>query len=99
MKGSVSIFDNVNKGNCSSHTTTLKRDESYLESQDWLINEKQLLNQKNEVEKVIEYSLLASSNQEQIHNHPEKISNLKPFTAQYSLEKFNSLQNQKIWKN
>ena len=32
---------------------------------------------KNEGEKVIEYSLLASSNQEQVHNHPEKISNLK----------------------
>ena len=51
MKGSVSIFDNVNKGNCSSHTTTLKRDESYLESQDWLTNEKQLLNQKTKVKK------------------------------------------------
>ena len=92
MKGRVCIFYNDDKANCSSHKTTLKRAGWYLESPGWLINKKQLIIQRMKIES-------DSLHQQKIHNHPEKISDLKLLVINIILKKFSFLQNQKISKN
>ena len=58
---------------------SLSRGKSYIDSPKWLKNKKDTINPKNNDDKCFQYALTVALNYEQIKNHPERISNNKPF--------------------
>ena len=85
MKGSEFIFDSVNLLHYHLQKTSLKRiGSSYIDSPEWLKNKKATINPKNNDDNCFQYALTVALNHKQIKNHPERISNLKPFIDQYN---------------
>ena len=55
-------------------------------------------NSKIKNEECFKYALLAALHHEEIHNNPERISNLKTFTDQYSCKKINFPSGKEDWE-
>ena len=84
MKASEFIFDSVNLLHYHLQKASLKRTRSsYIDSPEWLKNKKATISPKNNNNNCFQYALTVALNHRQIKNHPEKISNLKPFINQY----------------
>ena len=65
--------------------TSLKRSGSYIKSFQWLKNKKATINPKNDDDNCLHYSITAAVNyQKKKKNHPERVSNIKPFINQYN---------------
>ena len=58
---------------------SLKRGKSYIKSPEWLVNKRATINPKNKDNKCFQYSITVALNHQNIENHPERISNIKPF--------------------
>ena len=57
---------------------------SYIDSIDWIKNKKTTINPKSKNDdKCIQYAISVALNHEQIDNHPEIISKIKPFISKY----------------
>ena len=66
---------------------SLNRGGSYIDSTEWLQNKKATINTINKKDdKCFQYPVAALSH-EQIRNHPERISRIKPFIDQYNWNK------------
>ena len=50
------------------------------------INKRATINPKNQGKKCFQYSITVALNHQNIKNHPERISNIKPFINQYDWE-------------
>ena len=59
------------------------RGGSYIDSPKWLKNEKETIYPQNKKDGGC-FSVTVALNHEQIINHPERISNIKPFIDQYN---------------
>ena len=59
------------------HKTNLKRGKSYIKSAKWLLNKRATINPKNKDNK-------CALNHQEIGNHLERISNIKPFIDKYN---------------
>ena len=70
----------------SVHKISLKREKSYIKSPEWVINKRATINPKNKDNKCFQYSITVALNHQNIENHPERISNIKPFINQYNWE-------------
>ena len=66
------------------HKTILKRGKSNIKSPEWILNKRATINPKNKDKKCFQYSITAALNKQNIENHPEKISNIKPFIDKYN---------------
>ena len=77
-KGSNFLFESVDLLSYSFHKISLKRGKSYIKSPEWVIN-KRATNPKNEDNKCFQYSVIVALNYQNIENHPERTSNIKPF--------------------
>ena len=66
------LYFNLNKVN-------LIRGGSYIDSSKWLKNKKTTINPRNKDDKRFQYASTVSLNYEQIKDHPERISKIKPF--------------------
>ena len=84
MKGSNFIFYNVDILFYKLHKISLNRGGSYINSPDWIKNKKATINPKNKDNKCFKYAITATLNHNEINNHPEKISKLKPFARNYN---------------
>ena len=62
----------------------LCREGSYIDSPKWLKNKKPTINSKNNDDKCFQYARTVALNHEQIKDHPERISKIKPFINQYN---------------
>ena len=62
----------------------LKRGKSYIKSPDWIFNKRAAINPKNKDNKCFQYSITVALNHQNIQNHPERISNIKPFIGKYN---------------
>ena len=62
----------------SLHKIILKRVQSYIKSSEWVINIRATINPKNKDNKCFQDSITVALNHQNIDNHPEKISNIKP---------------------
>ena len=83
MKGSEFIYDSVNLLHQHIQKISLKRTgSSYINSPELLRNKKATINPKNNGDNCCQYALTVALNLKQIKNHPERISNLKPFINQ-----------------
>ena len=81
------------------HKTSLNRGGSHIDSPKRLKNKKVTINPKNNDDKCFQYAVAVALNIEQIKSHPERTSNIKPFTDQYNWKKINFPSHKKDWKN
>ena len=82
--GSGFVFESVDLLSYHVHKTSLKRGKSYIKSPAWLINKRATINLKNKDNKCFQYSITVALNHQNIENHLERISNIKPFINQYN---------------
>ena len=64
--------------------TSIYRGGSYIDSPKWLKNKKSTINPKNNHHKFFQYAATLAPNFDNINNHPEKISKIRPFIDQYN---------------
>ena len=64
--------------------TSIYRGGSYIDSPKWLKNKKSTINPKNNDHKFFQYAATLTPNFDNINNHPEKISKIRPFIDQYN---------------
>ena len=96
-KGSDFIFESVDLLSYSFHKISLKRGKSYIKSPEWVINKRATINPKNK-DKCFQYSITVALNHQNIENHPERISNIKPFINQYNWKGIDFAAGIKGWK-
>ena len=72
--------------------------KSYIKSPEWLINKIATINPKNKDNKCFQYSTIVALNHQNNENHPEGISNIKPFIDQYNWEGVDFPAGIKDWK-
>ena len=77
------VFDSVDLLVVHIHKTNLKRGKSCIKSPEWILNKRATINLKNK-DKCFQYSVTVALNHQNIENHPEKISNIKPFIDKYN---------------
>ena len=80
------------------HKINLKRGKSYAKTPELVINKRVTINPKNKGKKCFQYSITAALNHQNIENHPERISNIKPFIDQYNWEGIDFPAGIKDWK-
>ena len=86
------MYYNLNK-------VSLSRGGSYIDSPKWLKNKKATVNAQNKKDnKCFQYAATAALNYEQIGNHPERISNIKPFIGKYDWKEIDFPSQGKDWK-
>ena len=84
MKGSDFEFDGVNFLYYDFNKTSIYRGGSYIDSPKWLKDKKSTINPKNNDDKCFQYPVTLALNLDNIDNHPERISKIKPFIDQYN---------------
>ena len=84
MRGSEFSYDSVDALYYNLNKVSLSRGGSYIDSPKWLKNKKATINPKNKDGKCFQYALTVALNYQQIKDHPELISNIKPFTDKYN---------------
>ena len=97
-KGSDFVFESVDLLSYSFHKISLKRGKSYIKSPEWVLNKRATINPKNKDNKCFQYSITVALNHQNIENHPERISNIKPFIDQYNWEGIDFPAGIKDWK-
>ena len=84
MRGSEIIFDSVDALYYNLNKISLSRGGSYIDSPKWLKSKKATINPNNNDGKCFQYALTVALNYEQIIDHPERISKIKPLFDQYN---------------
>ena len=84
MKGSDFEFDGVNFLYYDFNKISLYRGGSYIDSPKLLKDTKSTINPKNNDYKCFQYAVTLALNLDNIDNHPERISKIKPFINQYN---------------
>ena len=97
--GSNFVFESVDLLAVNIHKTNLKRGKSYIKSPEWILNKRATINPKNKDNKCFQYSITAALNHQNIENHPERISNIKPFIDKYNWKGIDFPAGIKDWKN
>ena len=98
MKGSDFEFDGVNFLYYDFHKTSIYRGGSYIDSPKWLKDEKSTINPKNNDDKCFQYAVTLALNLDNIDNHPERISKIKPFINKYNWKDIDFPSTSKDWK-
>ena len=80
------------------HKISFNRGGTFIDSPEWLKNKKAMINPKNKDNECFKYAITVELNHERIKNHPERISNLKPFTDQYKWKGIEFPLHSKDWK-
>ena len=96
--GSNFIFESVKILYYHIHKINLKRGKSYIKSLEWILNKRATINPKNKDNKRFQYAIKAALNYQKIGNHPERISNIKPFIDQYNWKGIDFPAGIKEWK-
>ena len=84
MKRSDFEFDGVNFLYYDFNKTSIYRGGSYIDSPKWLKDKKSTINPKKNDDKCFQYAVTLALNLDNINNHPEKISKIKPFINKYN---------------
>ena len=63
-----------------------KRGKSYIKSPEWLVNKRATINPKSKDNKYFKYSTTVALNQQNIENHPERISNIESLLVESSFK-------------
>ena len=84
MRGLDFEFDGINFFYYNFNKTSIYRGGSYIDSPKWLKDKKSTRNPKNNDHKCFQYATTLALNFDNINNHPEKISKIRPFIDQYN---------------
>ena len=84
MRGLDFEFDGVNFLYYDFNKISLNRGGSYIDSPKWIKNKKSTINPKNNDYKCFQYAVTLAFNLDNIDNHRERISKIKPFIDQYN---------------
>ena len=98
MKGSDFEFGGVNFLYYDFNKTSINRGGSYIDSPKWLKDKKSTINPKNNDDKCFQYAVTLALNLDNIDNHPERISKIKPFIDQYNWKDIDFPATSKDWK-
>ena len=98
MRGSEFANGSVDAVYYNFNKVRLSRGGSYIDSLKWLINKKATINPKNKDDKCFQYALTVASNYDQIKDHPERISKIKPFIDKCNWKKIDFPSHSKEWK-
>ena len=71
--GSDLVFDSTDALYYNLYKISLSRGGSYIDSSEWLKNEKATINAKNDDDKCLQYVLTVALNYEQIEKNPQGI--------------------------
>ena len=91
--GSIFAFESVDLLSYHLHKISLRRGRSYIK-----INKRATINPKNKDNNCLQYSITVTLNHQHIQNHPERISNIKPFIDQYNWKRIDFPAGIKDWK-
>ena len=97
MIGSDFEFDGINFFNYNFNKASIYRGGSYIDSPKWLKDKKSTINPKNNDLKCFQYAATLALNFDNINNHPEKISKIRPFIDQYTWKDINFPATSKDW--
>ena len=98
-KGSDNVFDSVDVLYYKLHKTSLNRGGSYIDSPEWLKNKEATINPINKKDdKCSQYAITVALNYQNINNHPERITKIKPFIDQYDWNEIDFPSHRKDWK-
>ena len=75
-------FENVELLDYHLHKINSKRGKSYIKSPGWLENKRATINPKHDDDNCFQYVITVALNHQNIENHPERISDIKPFINQ-----------------
>ena len=98
MRGSDFEFDGVNVLYYDFNKTSIRRGGSYIDSPKWLKNKKSTINPKNNDHKCFQYAVTLALNLDNIDNHPERISKIRPFIDQYNWKNIDFPAMSKDWE-
>ena len=98
MRGSDSEFDGIIFFYYNFNKTSICRGGSYIDSPKWLKDKKSTINPKNNDHKCFQYAATLALNFDNINNHPEKISKIRPFIDQYNWKDIDFPAASKDWK-
>ena len=98
MKGSDFEFDGANFLYYDFNKTSIYRGGSYIDSPKWLKDKKSTINSKNNDDKCFQYAVTLALNLDNIDNHPERISKIKPFINKYNWKDIDFPATSKEWK-
>ena len=98
MRGSVFEFDGVTFLHYDFNEISSNSGGSYIDSPKWLKDKKSTINPKNNNDKCFLYAATLALNLDNIDNHPERISKIKPFINQYNWKDIDFLPTNKDWK-
>ena len=84
MRGLDFEFDGVDFLYYDFNKISLNRGGSYIDSPKWIKNKKSTINPKNNDYKCFQYAVTLAFNLDNIDNHRERISKIKPFIDQYN---------------
>ena len=91
-------FDGINFFYYNFNKTSIYRGESYIDSPKWLKDKKSTINPKNNDHKCFQYAATLALNFDNINNHPEKISKIRPFIDQYNWKDTDFPPSNKDWE-
>ena len=98
MKRSDFEFDDINFFNYNFNKTSIYKGGSYIDSPKWLKDKKSAINPKSNDLKCFQYAATLALNFDNINNHPEKISKIRPFIDQYNWKDIDFPPTNKDWK-
>ena len=98
MRRSDFKFDGINFFYYNFNKTSIYRGGSYIDSPKWLKDKKSTINPKNNDHKCFQYEATLALNFDNINNHPEKISKIRPFIDQYNWKDIDFPPTNKDWK-
>ena len=99
MRGSDFEFDGINFLYYDFNKTSINRGGSCIDSPKWLKVKKSTINPKNNDDKCFQYAVTLALNLNNIDNHPERISKIKPFIEKYNWKDIDFPSIGKDWKN
>ena len=98
MRGSDFEFDGIKFFYYNFNKTSIYRVGSYIDSPKWLKDKKSTINRKNKDHKCFQYAATLALNFDNINNHPEKLSKIRPFVDQYNWKDIDFPATRKDWK-
>ena len=98
MRGSDFECDGINFFYYNFNKTSIYRGGSYIDSPKWLKDKKSTINPKNNDHKCFQYAATLVLNFDNINNHSEKISKIRPFIDQYNWKDIDFPPTNKDWK-
>ena len=99
LRGSECVYDGVDVLYYNLNKVSLGSGRSYIDSPKWFKNKKATINPQNKKDnRCFQYAVTVALNYEQIKDHPERISKIKPFIDQYDWKEIDFLSQGKDWK-